>query len=132
MSLQRQHFLLGYFKTLSVGPAGVWTHDLPHGSPVLYQLSQPVGDKFVHWVILVKKENANMSMKQTFNRDIVHLINNAIQSFVLRFSNLEKKVNIQSTPDNSDLQGKLKLKASSYREFELSRVKLYRKWPEGE
>ena len=34
MSLQRQHFLLSYLKTLSV-----WTHDLPHGSPVLYQLS---------------------------------------------------------------------------------------------
>ena len=35
MSLQRQHFLLSYLKTLSVGPAGVRTHDLPHGSPVL-------------------------------------------------------------------------------------------------
>ena len=35
MSLQRQHFLLSYLKTLSVGPAGVWTHDLPHGSPML-------------------------------------------------------------------------------------------------
>ena len=34
MSEQRQHFLLSYLKTLSVGP---------HGSPVLYQLSQPVG-----------------------------------------------------------------------------------------
>ena len=43
MSLQRQHFLLSYLKTLSVGPAGVRTHDLPHGSPVLNQLSQPVG-----------------------------------------------------------------------------------------
>ena len=43
MSLQRQHFLLSYLKTLSVGPAGVWTHDLPHGSLVLYQLSQPFG-----------------------------------------------------------------------------------------
>ena len=31
MSLQRQHFLLSYLKTLGVGPAGVWTHDLPHG-----------------------------------------------------------------------------------------------------
>ena len=41
MSLQRRHFLLGYLK--SVGPAGVWIRDLPHGSPVLYQLSQPVG-----------------------------------------------------------------------------------------
>ena len=38
MSLQRQHFLLRYWKTLSVGPAGV-----RHGSPVLYQLSWPVG-----------------------------------------------------------------------------------------
>ena len=28
MSQQRQHILLSYFKTLSVGPAGVWTHDL--------------------------------------------------------------------------------------------------------
>ena len=43
MSLQRQHFLLSYLKTLSVGPAGIRTHDLPHGSPVLNQLSQPVG-----------------------------------------------------------------------------------------
>ena len=42
MSLQRQHFLLSYLKTLSVGPAGIRTHDLPHGSPVLNQLSQPV------------------------------------------------------------------------------------------
>ena len=54
MSLQRQHFLLSYLfiyfllsylKTLRVGPAGVRTHDLPHGSPVLNQLSQPVGGK---------------------------------------------------------------------------------------
>ena len=43
MSLQRQHFLLSYLKTLSVGPAGVRTRDLPHGSPVLNQLSQPGG-----------------------------------------------------------------------------------------
>ena len=39
MSLQRQHFLLSYLKTLSVGPAGVWTCDLPHTSPELYVLS---------------------------------------------------------------------------------------------
>ena len=43
MSLQRQHFLLSYLKTLSVGPAGFRTHDLPHGSPVLNQPSQLVG-----------------------------------------------------------------------------------------
>ena len=46
MSLQRQHFLLSYLKTLSVGPAGVRTHDLPHGSPVLNQLNQPVGGQW--------------------------------------------------------------------------------------
>ena len=42
---------------------------------------------------------------------------------------------IQSTPDKSNPQGKLKkvrvVGSSSYREFELSRVKLYRTWPEG-
>ena len=43
MSLQRKHFLLSYLKTLSLGPAGIRTHHLPHGSPALYQLSEPVG-----------------------------------------------------------------------------------------
>ena len=31
MLQQRQQILLSYFKTLSVGPAGVLTHDLPLG-----------------------------------------------------------------------------------------------------
>ena len=39
ISLQRQHFLLGYFKTLSVGLAGIWTHDLRLSRPALSQLS---------------------------------------------------------------------------------------------
>ena len=39
MSLQRQHFLLSYLKTLSVGLAGVWTYNLPLGRLVLSQLS---------------------------------------------------------------------------------------------
>jgi len=39
MSLQRQHFLLSYLKTLNVGPAGVWTRNLPLGRPALSQLS---------------------------------------------------------------------------------------------
>ena len=43
MSLQGQHFLLSYLKTLSVGPAGVWTCKLPLSRPVLSQLSQPGG-----------------------------------------------------------------------------------------
>ena len=40
MSLQRQHFLLIYLKILSVGPAGVWTRDLPLRGPALYQLTE--------------------------------------------------------------------------------------------
>ena len=46
MSLQRKHFdfLLSYLKTLSAGPARASTHDLPHSSPALYQLSPAVVD----------------------------------------------------------------------------------------
>ena len=43
MSLQRQHFLLSHLKTLSVGPAGVRTRDLPLSRPPLSQLSKPGG-----------------------------------------------------------------------------------------
>ena len=43
MSLQRQHFLPSYLKSLSVGPAGVRTRDLPLNRPALSQLSQPGG-----------------------------------------------------------------------------------------
>ena len=39
MSLQRQHILLSYFKTLSVGPVWARTRHLPHRSSALYQLS---------------------------------------------------------------------------------------------
>ena len=37
MSLQRQHFLFSYLKTLSVGPARVRTRDLPLSRPALSQ-----------------------------------------------------------------------------------------------
>ena len=43
MSLQRQHFLLSYLKTLSVGPARVRTRDFPLSRSALSQLSQPGG-----------------------------------------------------------------------------------------
>ena len=46
MSLQRQHFLLSYSKTLSVGLAGIWTCDLPLNRLALSQLSLPGGDCF--------------------------------------------------------------------------------------
>ena len=39
MSLQREHFLLSYLKTLSVGPAEIRTSGLPLGRPALIQLS---------------------------------------------------------------------------------------------
>ena len=39
LSLQRQHFLLGYLKTLRVCSARVWTHDLPLSRLALSQLS---------------------------------------------------------------------------------------------
>ena len=38
-SFLRQHVLLCYFKTLSVGPVWARTLNLPHGSPALHQLS---------------------------------------------------------------------------------------------
>ena len=39
MSLQRQHFLISYLKTLSFGPAGVRSRALPLSRPALCQLS---------------------------------------------------------------------------------------------
>ena len=44
MSLQRQHFLLSYLKTLRVGPAGVWARYLPLSRPLLSQLSYKPGE----------------------------------------------------------------------------------------
>ena len=43
MSLQRQHFLISYLTTLSVGPAGVRTRDFLLSRLALSQLSQPGG-----------------------------------------------------------------------------------------
>ena len=45
MSLHRQHFLLNHLKTLSVGPTGVWTHDLPLSRPTLS-----------HWTELTRRQ----------------------------------------------------------------------------
>ena len=41
--ITKQHFLVSYLKTLSVGQAGVRTRDLPLSRPALSQLSQPGG-----------------------------------------------------------------------------------------
>jgi len=53
MSLQRQHFLLSYLKTLSVGPAGVRTRDLPLSRPAFSQLSQPGGDSITIIILIL-------------------------------------------------------------------------------
>ena len=50
ISLQRQHFLLSYVKTLSVSPAGGRTRDLSLSRRALSQLSRPGGG-----IILLKK-----------------------------------------------------------------------------
>ena len=55
--IQRQHFLLSYLKTLSVGLAGVRTCDLLLSRPALSQLCLPGGG----WVINVK---LSLSAKQ--------------------------------------------------------------------
>ena len=51
MKFQRQHFLLSYFKILSVVPAGVRTRNLPHDSPMLNLLSHrcPVSIDIIKW-----------------------------------------------------------------------------------
>ena len=53
ISLQRQHFLLSYWKTLSVGPAGVRTLDLPLSRPALSQLTQPGGGLYFTYQLSV-------------------------------------------------------------------------------
>ena len=53
MSLQRQHFVLSYLKTLSVGLAGIQTCDLPLIRPALSQLSQPGGDSITIIILII-------------------------------------------------------------------------------
>ena len=43
ISQQRQHILLSYFKTLSVGPVWVLNPNLPHSSPALTRAYQAAG-----------------------------------------------------------------------------------------
>ena len=56
MKLQRQHFLLKYFKILSVDPGGVRTRD-QHDSPMLNQLSHrcAVSTLLLHYLPRIAK-----------------------------------------------------------------------------
>ena len=70
MSLQRQHFLLIYLKILSVGPAGVWTRDLPLRGPALYQLTELTRRRLINqdWSNIQSKnygDNSRMSQECT-------------------------------------------------------------------
>ena len=64
MSLQRKHFLLSYFETLSVGPAGVPTRDLPLSRLALSQLSWP-GDCQLHWYTAISREVVGKNVHAT-------------------------------------------------------------------
>ena len=55
MILQRQHFLLSYLKTLSVGPVGVSNSRPPASQPGAQPSEQPVRgvqtlDSAIHWI----------------------------------------------------------------------------------
>ena len=70
MSLQRQHFRLIYLKILSVGPAGVWTHDLPLRGPAIYQLTELTRRRLINqdWSNIQSKnygDNSRMSQECT-------------------------------------------------------------------
>ena len=64
MSLQRQHFLLIYLKILSVGPAGVWTRDLPLRGPALYQLTELTRRRLINqdWSNIQSKNYGDSSL----------------------------------------------------------------------
>ena len=70
MSLQRQHFRLIYLKILSVGPAGVWTRDLPLRGPAIYQLTELTRQRLINqdWSNIQSKnygDNSRMSQECT-------------------------------------------------------------------
>jgi len=56
-----QHFLLNYLKTPSVGPARVWTRDLPHASPVLYHWANrsAVGRLFYNVCLVTMRDSVS-------------------------------------------------------------------------
>ena len=56
MSLQKQLFLLSYLKTLSVGPAGVRTRDLPLSRLALSQLSQCYFGPFHYFLVFCQEQ----------------------------------------------------------------------------
>ena len=62
MSLQRQHFLLSYSKTLGGGPTGVRTCEVPLSRPALSQLSQPGGSTVMYSICTAVNSSAERCM----------------------------------------------------------------------
>ena len=75
MSLQRQHFLPSYLKILSVGPAGVWTHDLLLSRPALSQLSKQDGNTSAAQAIVSYCIFSISTQKRQFLTRLKQLIN---------------------------------------------------------
>ena len=71
MSLQRQHFLLSYLKTMSVGPAGVRIGDLQLSRPALSQLGQPGGGN---------NNNNNNNNNNKFTRQLDSIYDSKLRS----------------------------------------------------
>ena len=63
MWLQRQHFLLNYFKTLSIGRAGIQTHNLPHRRPTHYHWA--IGWRLLWWIVVVDGRCSHISTEQS-------------------------------------------------------------------
>ena len=67
--LQRQHFLLSYFKTLNVGLAGVWTYGLTLSRLALIPLSLSLCITTIQWdtITPVPQKLAFLTLKMTQN-----------------------------------------------------------------
>ena len=87
MKLQRQHFLLSYLKTLSVGPVGVSNSQPPASQPGEQPSELPVGG--ISWLTL-------MVFQQNKLDDLIYMNGNRLH-FLLRkipFMDIMKECNL--------------------------------------
>ena len=96
MSLQRQHCILSYLKTLSVGPAGVWTRVLPLSRPALSQLWPG------YWTVMhdIAASAANYLGKLSKNEGDIN--ENVTQKVKSRFLKLYRAYPISFNSSNAD------------------------------
>ena len=98
MSLRRPHFVLSYLKTLSVGPAGVWTRDLPLSRPALYQLG---GKK----EITFKRQNKSFLFNKYTSKALYQTLQTTKMNFenLLRYNKFSKTHNCNPFQSSSSL-----------------------------